>query len=81
MMLTHCARLNSPLSGSYPISKPLFLDEPTAGMTLLLADQNLKFCRRVSDRGYIIEKGCIVHADSMVNIWNDEDVISKYLVL
>lgn len=51
------------------------------GMTLLLADQNLKFCRRVSDRGYIIEKGRIVHADTMENIWRDEDVISKYLVL
>ena len=51
------------------------------GMTILMADQNLKFCRRVCDRGYIIEKGCIVHAGAMAEIWSDEAVIQKYLVL
>jgi branched-chain amino acid transport system ATP-binding protein len=51
------------------------------GMTLLLADQNLKFCRKVSDRGYIVEKGRIVHEGSMETIWADEEVIRKYLVL
>ncbi len=51
------------------------------GMTILLADQNLKFCRRVCDRGYIIEKGRIVHEDSMNAIWGDEAVIQKYLVI
>jgi branched-chain amino acid transport system ATP-binding protein len=50
-------------------------------MTMLLADQNLKFCRRVSDRGYIIEKGRIVHQGSMDEIWDDEEVIKRYLVL
>jgi branched-chain amino acid transport system ATP-binding protein len=51
------------------------------GMTLLMADQNLKFCRRVCERGYIIEKGCIVHEGTMDDIWSDEEVIKKYLVL
>jgi len=51
------------------------------GMTILLADQNLKFCRRVCERGYIIEKGRIVHADTMEAIWDDEEVIQKYLVI
>ncbi|RJR22724.1 MAG: ABC transporter ATP-binding protein [Desulfobacteraceae bacterium] len=50
-------------------------------MTLLLADQNLKFCRKVSDRGYILEKGRIAHSGTMADIWKDEDVIKKYLVL
>ncbi len=50
-------------------------------MTMLLADQNLKFCRRVCDRGYIIEKGRIVHQGSMHEIWDDEEVIKRYLVL
>lgn len=50
-------------------------------MTLLLADQNLKFCRRVCVRGYILEKGLIVHADAMEEIWSNEKVIKKYLVL
>jgi branched-chain amino acid transport system ATP-binding protein len=51
------------------------------GMTILLADQNLKFCRRVCQRGYIIEKGRIVHEDTMEAIWSDEEVIQKYLVI
>jgi branched-chain amino acid transport system ATP-binding protein len=51
------------------------------GMTILMADQNLKFCRRVCKRGYILEKGCIVHMDTMTAIMEDETVIKKYLAL
>ncbi len=51
------------------------------GVTILLADQNIKFCRRVCDRGYIIERGCIVHEGTMEAIWSNEEVIKKYLVL
>ncbi len=50
-------------------------------MTILLADQNLKFCRRVCGRGYILEKGRIVHEGSMEDIWADEEVIRRYLVV
>lgn len=50
-------------------------------MTILLADQNLKFCRRVCERGYIIERGQIVHEGTMESIWADEEVIKKYLVV
>ena len=51
------------------------------GMTILLADQNLKFCRRVCDRGYILEKGQIVHHGQMEDIWQDEQIIKKYLAV
>ena len=51
------------------------------GITLLLADQNLKFCRTVSFRAYILEKGRVVHQDSMDKIWQDEAVVKKYLAL
>jgi branched-chain amino acid transport system ATP-binding protein len=51
------------------------------GMTILMADQNLKFCRRVCRRGYILEKGRIVHSDGMEAIWGNEKVIEKYLAL
>jgi branched-chain amino acid transport system ATP-binding protein len=50
-------------------------------MTILLADQNSRFCRRVCERGYIIEKGRIVRKESMEGIWGDEEVIQKYLVI
>jgi len=51
------------------------------GLTILLADQNLKFCRKVCDRGYILEKGRVVHSDTMASIWDNTAVIEKYLVL
>jgi branched-chain amino acid transport system ATP-binding protein len=51
------------------------------GITILMADQNLKFCRKVCDRGYIIEKGCVVHQGQMEDIWADEEVVHKYLAL
>lgn len=51
------------------------------GMTILMADQNLKFCRRVCKRGYILEKGCMVHTDTMEGIMADDTVIGKYLAL
>jgi branched-chain amino acid transport system ATP-binding protein len=51
------------------------------GITILLADQNLKFCRRVCNRGYIVEKGCIVHQGTMDEIWRNEEVVKKYLAL
>jgi branched-chain amino acid transport system ATP-binding protein len=51
------------------------------GVTILLADQNLKFCRKVCNRGYILEKGAIRHEGEMEAIWNDEEIIRKYLVV
>ena len=51
------------------------------GVTILLADQNLRFCNEVCDRGYILEKGTVVHGGSMEEIWSNEDVVKRYLVL
>jgi branched-chain amino acid transport system ATP-binding protein len=51
------------------------------GVTVLLADQNLRFCRRVCDRGYILEKGRVVHSDGMEGIMSSEEVVKKYLAL
>ena len=48
---------------------------------ILLADQNLKFCRQLCDRGYIIEKGRIVHQGSVEAIWTDEAVVKRYLAV
>lgn len=51
------------------------------GMTILLADQNLKFCRKTSDRGYILEKGSVQYEGIMDDIWQNEEIVKKYLVL
>jgi branched-chain amino acid transport system ATP-binding protein len=52
-----------------------------AGVTILLADQNVKFCRRVADRGYILEKGFIQFKGPMESIWENEAILSKYLAV
>ncbi len=51
------------------------------GVTLLIADQNLKFARRAADRGYIIEKGTIRYAGRLEDLWADEEVVRKYLAV
>ena len=52
-----------------------------AGVTIFIADQNLRFCRRIADRGYILEKGVIRYQDEIEKIWQNEEVISKYLAV
>lgn len=51
------------------------------GVTILVADQNLKFCKAVADRGYILEKGVMQYEGTMKEIWENEEVVSKYLVV
>ena len=51
------------------------------GVTILLADQNFRFCRRTSDRGYILEKGMIQYHGMMEEIWQNEEIVKKYLVI
>jgi branched-chain amino acid transport system ATP-binding protein len=51
------------------------------GVTILLADQNLKFCRKTSDRGYILEKGMVQYEETMIEIWQNEEIVKKYLVV
>jgi len=52
-----------------------------AGVTILLADQNVKFCRRVADRAYILEKGQIQFEGTLASIWENEALLSKYLAV
>jgi len=52
-----------------------------AGVTILLADQNLRFCRQVADRAYIIEGGLIRLSGTMEAIWQNEEIIRQYLAL
>jgi branched-chain amino acid transport system ATP-binding protein len=51
------------------------------GVTILLADQNLHFCRRVCGRGYVLEKGRVRFAGSMEEIAASEEVVGRYLVV
>ncbi len=51
------------------------------GVTVFLADQNVRFCRKTADRGYIIERGNIRYADEMKHILENEEIVKKYLAV
>ena len=51
------------------------------GVTLLIADQNVKFARRVAGRGYIMEKGHIPYSGRMEELWANEEVVKRYLAV
>lgn len=51
------------------------------GVTVFLADQNVRFCRKAADRGYIIEKGAIQYEDEMKSILENEEIVKRYLAI
>jgi len=77
--------LDEPSEGLAPLVKRRLVETIQEirkhNVAILLADQNLKFCRQLCDRGYIIEKGRIVHQGSMEAIWTDEAVVKRYLAI
>jgi branched-chain amino acid transport system ATP-binding protein len=52
-----------------------------AGITVLVADQNIRFCRKIADRGYILEKGVIRYQGEMSKIWQNEEMVRKHLAV
>jgi len=52
-----------------------------SGVTILVADQNIKFCRKVAGRGYIMEKGVIQYQGNLEDIWKNEEIVKKYLAV
>ena len=51
------------------------------GVTVLLAEQNLHFCAKVADRGYIIDKGSVKYEGRMSDLLADEEIKEKYLAV
>jgi branched-chain amino acid transport system ATP-binding protein len=49
------------------------------GVTILIAEQNFRFCQKIIDRAYILEKGVICFVGNMQDINRNEEVIYKYL--
>ena len=50
-----------------------------AGTTILLVEQNANMALHVASRGYVLETGRIVLADSAKNLMNNEQVKKSYL--
>jgi branched-chain amino acid transport system ATP-binding protein len=51
------------------------------GVTVLLAEQNLHFCAKVSSRGYVIDKGSLKYEGKMADLLANEEIKEKYLAV
>jgi branched-chain amino acid transport system ATP-binding protein len=51
------------------------------GVTVVLAEQNLHFCAKVADRGYVIDKGSVKYEGKMKDLLADDEVKEKYLAV
>lgn len=51
------------------------------GMTILLAEQNLKFVGRLADQAYIIDDGRIPYEGRIEDLWRNEEVKKRYLAV
>ena len=49
------------------------------GLTVLLAEQNQKVALRLSDQGYIVDKGVIRYHGSIEDLRENEEVMKRYL--
>ncbi len=77
--------LDEPSEGLAPLVVALLADMilqiRAEGVTVLLAEQNLHFCAKVSDRGYVIDKGAIRYEGKMGDLLANEEVKEKYLAV
>ena len=77
--------LDEPTEGLSPVMvkvlKDLVLKLKELGTTILLSEQNIKFCMAVADRLVIIDKGHIVYEADVETFRADEDIKKKYLAV
>lgn len=77
--------LDEPSEGLAPLIVKLLgemiLQIREEGVTVLLAEQNLHFCARISDRGYVIDKGSVKYEGPMSDLLANEEIKQKYLAV
>ncbi len=76
--------LDEPSEGLAPIivqQLDKLIRELTKEMTILLAEQNVKFALNLAQRGYIIEKGKTVFDEGIEEIKCNQEVMKKYLAV
>ena len=80
-----CVLLDEPSEGVAPVIVDQMVEAirglKAAGVAILLSEQNLHFASEVADRAYIIEKGGIRFAGSMVELNANDEVRSQYLAV
>ncbi|MGZ8428384.1 MAG: ABC transporter ATP-binding protein [Candidatus Deferrimicrobiaceae bacterium] len=77
--------LDEPSEGLAPLIVALLADMiiriRKEGVTVLLAEQNLHFCAKVADRGYVIDKGSVKYEGKMSDLLGNEEIKEKYLAV
>jgi branched-chain amino acid transport system ATP-binding protein len=77
--------LDEPSEGLAPLIVALLaemiLKIRAEGVTVLLAEQNLHFCAKVADRGYVIDKGSVKYEGKMSDLLGNEEIKEKYLAV
>ena len=75
--------LDEPSEGLAPVVVAALADTVAAlrrqGLSILMAEQNVKFARRLADRAYIIEKGQIRFDGTMAALAADDSLRRAYL--
>ena len=78
-----CVLLDEPSEGLAPIIVAEMAKSIRAlkgeGLSVLLCEQNLRFCEAIADRAYIIEKGQIRFGGSMAELAADQSLREQYL--
>jgi branched-chain amino acid transport system ATP-binding protein len=77
--------LDEPTEGLAPLMVRAIEEQVSAlkktGLTVLLAEQNVKTTLKLSDRGYIIDNGTIRYHAPVEELKENEEVRKKYLLL
>jgi len=77
--------LDEPSEGLAPLVVSLLADMilriRKEGVTVLLAEQNLHFCAKVSDRVFVIDKGSVKYEGTMKELLANDEIKEKYLAV
>lgn len=77
--------LDEPSEGLAPLIVKLIEDLVksivTTGISVILAEQNMRFAMNIAQRGYIIDKGRIHHQGTIEELKEDKEIIGKYLAV
>ena len=77
--------LDEPSEGLSPLMVRFLLDAlirlREEGITILLADQNLKFAYQLADRAYILDKGAVAYYGTLADLRGKEEIVKKYLAV
>jgi branched-chain amino acid transport system ATP-binding protein len=78
-----CVLLDEPSEGLAPIIVQEMAESIRTlkgqGLSVLLCEQNLRFCEAIADRAYIIEKGQIRFGGTMADLAADSSLREQYL--